>query len=296
MLIHFPQWLILLVIFPFLFFSSCSSAPKRADEIFTVRNTAVKQLNLANYNVSRGRYGDALIILDDAWRLVLSTDDPPLRIKAATSRGNILFFLGRQAEAFRVWESAAAEADASGEAVLAALARIYMIRAALVQLANESGSGETTNAAAGELRARLLPEMTAVSSDPLSNAAGYVTLGLAEKQLKRWTEAENAVRRALDIHEKNRYLEDAAYDWFLIASIRSMAGNYDSALMALNSAIRLDRRAENGFGLASSWQAMGDVYQKAGRSEDSLKAYSRAAEIYRAIDLNDRADKLEKQP
>ena len=286
-------------LFPFLFALcslGCSSPPKRAEEIFIDRNTAAKQLNLANHNVSRGNYEDALIILEDAWRLVLGTDDPSLRIKTAISRGSILFSLGRHDEAFRVWESASIEGDASNEKVLAAQARIYAIRARLVLLstgnAEEPKSGREADAAAEELKAQLLRELTVVRSDPPSTAAGYVTLGMAEKQLRRWADAESAVMRALAIHEKNRFLEDAAYDWFVIASIRSVAGNYDAALEALRTAIRFDRRAENGYGLASSWQAMGDVYQKAGRHEESQAAYRRAAEIFRAINLNDRAEKL----
>ena len=111
----------------------------------------------------------------------------------------------------------------------------------------------------------------------------------------RSVEAENAVKKALDIHVKNLRLEDAAYDWFLIASIRSVAGDYDGALEALGTAISFDRRAENGFGLASSWQAIGDVNDKAGKTEDARAAWQRAAEIYRAIGLPSHAEKLEGQ-
>jgi tetratricopeptide (TPR) repeat protein len=276
------------------FFSGCSSAPKKPVEVFTDRTVAANQLNLANHTANRGRYEDALLILEDAWRLVLGTDDPPLRIKTTISRGSILFYLGRHDEAFSSWESAAREADSEGEPLLAAQARMAGIRATLLLLAAEHGeSGQTADAAAEEFKAQLNREMAEVRSDPLSTAAGYVTLGLAEKQLRRWTEAENAIRQAFAIHERGLFLEDAAYDWFLIASVRSMAGNYNAALEALTTSISFDRRAENSFGIASSWQAMGDVYQKAGRSLESQAAYRRAADIYRAIGLNDRAEKLE---
>ena len=267
----------------------CSSAPKKPLEIFTERNVGASQLNLANQTAIHGRYEDALRLLAEARRIALSTDDPQLRIKTSMSRGNILFSMGRRTEAFSEFESAAAEGDASGENVLASLARIYTIRANL-RLQEESGKN---NAAVGDLTTRLNNEMTAVRSDSSATAAALVTLGMAEKLSGRWTEAENAVKKALDIHDKGRFLEDAAYDWFLIASIRSVAGNYDSSIEALRQAIRFDRRAENGFGLASSWQAMGDVYKKAGRTEDSRAAYRRAAEIFLAIGLNERADQLE---
>ena len=276
-------------------FSGCSSAPRRPDEVFVVRNTAANQLNLANINAAQGRFQDALIILEDAWRLVLSTDDPPLRVSTAISRGSILFSLGRYDEAFQAWESAYAEGDASGLRLLAARARIYSIRAQLVRLSHASPEGGAeADAEAGRLRERILQEVAAVRADDAASAAGYITLGMAEKQLRRWADAENAARNALRIYERNRFLEDAAYAWFIIASIRSVSGNHDAALEALRTAIAFDRRAENAFGLASSWHAMGDVYQNAGRAGEARAAHRRAADIYRAIGLYDRAEELER--
>ena len=283
-------YLLFVIFFLFVIFSGCSSAPKKATEIFTDRNTAIKQLDLANYTANRGRYEDALINLDGARKLAVSADDPPLRIKTTISRGNFLFALGRNTEAFAEWKSAADEGDASGEPVLAAMARIYSIRAQIVLLDTEPGTAN-----AQDLLDQLSREMSAVKSDANATAIGNVTMGLAEKQMGRWADAESAVKKALSYHEGGLFLEEAAYDWFLIASIRSMAGNYDASLDALNMAIRFDRRAENGFGLASSWQAMGDVLSKAGRSVESIVAWQRAAEIYRAIGLNNLAEKLEEK-
>ena len=282
--------LLFAIFFSFVIFSGCSSAPKKATEIFTDRNTAIKQLELANYTANRGRYEDALVILESARKLALGTDDPRLRLSTSISRANYLFALGRSAEAFAEWKSAADEGDASGEAVLAAMARIYSIRAQIVLLDTEPGTAN-----AQDLKDQLSREMAAVKSDANSAAIGNVTLGLAEKQMGNWADAESAVKKALSYHEGGLFLEEAAYDWFLIASIRSLAGNYNTSLEALNMAIRFDRRAENGFGLASSWQAMGDVLSKAGRGGESITAWRRAVEIYRAIGLNSLAEKLEEK-
>ena len=282
-------------LFAFLVFLlvACSSAPKKATEVFTERNTAINQLNLANQTASHGRYNDALVILEEARRLAISTDDPSLRIKTLISRGSILFSLGQRSQAFEDWENAIVEAEASKEGILAAQARIYMIRASIVQL-GAGGSGDIT-AAVEEYKVKLSSEMLTVRSDPFSTAVGNVTLGLAEKELGHWAEAENAVKRALTFHEKSLVLEEAAYDWFLIGSIRSIAGNYGAALEALETAISFDRRAENGFGLASSWQAMGDVFQKAGQAEEARTAWRRAADIYMAIGFKELAERLEGQ-
>jgi tetratricopeptide (TPR) repeat protein len=282
-----PPWLIL-----FLFavvFSSCSSAPQPTGEIYADRNLALTQIDLANKAASRGRYDEALNLMEEARRLARGADDPYLRVRSSIGIGDILFSMGDHDEAFREWENANSEGEASGEGALASFARIYTIRAKLVLLANGMG----TDAAAEELRAQVNQEIAVFRDDEISSAVAYITLGLAEKALGNWAEAEGAVRHALAIHEKNHRLEDAAYDWFLIASIHSVAGNYDDALEALEKAISFDRRAENGYGLASSWQAMGDVNAKAGRTADARAAWRRAAEIYRAIGLTGQAEKLE---
>ena len=277
------------IIFLLAVLSGCSSAPKKPAEVFTDRNIATNQLNLANQTANRGRYEEALHLLAEARRIAVSTDDQQLRLKTSMARGNILFALGRHDEAFQELENSAAEGDASSEKVLASLARIYIIRARLRQ----QEEGIKNDDAIKELIVQLNREMSGVGSDSIATAAGYVTLGMAAKLNGRFSEAENVVKKALEIHEKGRFLEDSAYDWFLIASIRSMAGYYDLSIEALKRAISFDRRAENGFGLASSWQAMGDVYKKAGNNNESSLAYRRAAEIYRTIGFDERAEKLE---
>ncbi|MDR2619200.1 MAG: tetratricopeptide repeat protein [Treponema sp.] len=269
---------------------ACSSAPKKPLEVLTSRNMASSQLDLANRTANQGRYSDALLILEDARKTAVAVDDPPLLIKTAISRGNIVFALGRHDEAFECWEDARLEAEAAGERDFAAQARIYAARGRLVLL-SAGGSGET--GAAEEIRAQVNQEIASIKSDDLSRAAGWLVAGMAEKELGRYTEAETSIRKALEIHEKNRYLEEAAYDWYFIGSIRSVSERYDAAVEALKNAIRFDRLAENGFGLASSWQALGEVYLKTGNRGESGAAFRRAAGIYRAVGLLDLAEKAE---
>jgi tetratricopeptide (TPR) repeat protein len=65
-----------------------------------------------------------------------------------------------------------------------------------------------------------------------------------------------------------------------------VAGRYDEAVEALETAISFDRRAENGYGLASDWLALGEVYAKAGKTAESGAAKERAAAIFKAIGLD----------
>lgn len=264
-------------------FGGCSSVPKRPAAIFTVKNQATTQLELVHKETDRGNYEQALNLLEEARRLAMSADDPELLIREGLSRGTILYALGRTEEADAVWNRALAEAERSGEAELAAIVRIYKARSMLL------ADGATAETVKTQVRTAL----AAIGSDKLSLALGWTVIGLAEKEQHRWSEAEGALQKALVIHEKDNYLEQAAYDWFLIASVRSIAGQYAGALDALGKAIGFDRRAENTYGLGMDWRAQGDIYKKMGKFDEAGEAYRRAAAIFRSVFLEQEALQVE---
>jgi tetratricopeptide (TPR) repeat protein len=262
---------------------SCSSAPKRPAEVFTVRNMAETQLELANQAADRGRYEEALDMLQEARRLAVSVDNPRLLILEGIARGNILYAQGYSGEAEAFWLNALGEAEAAGELELAGAVRIYMARSRLL--------AETAPAEA--VRDQVRQEIAAMKTEKLYIAFGWIVIGLAERASGRWAEGEAAILQALAFHEKNNYLEKAAEDWYLIASIRSVSGQYDAALEALGKAIGFDRRSENSYGLGTDWRAMGDVYKKAGGEKDALTAYRRSIDIFSSIDLEREAADVE---
>ncbi|GHU87200.1 hypothetical protein FACS189476_02210 [Spirochaetia bacterium] len=255
--------------------AACSSAPKRPPEVFLQRTAGERQLELANREADRGNFEMALELLEEARRIAVSIDDPSLRIRTGLSRGNILFSLGRRDEAAAAWDASLAEAETLKHQELAAICRIYRARGRLL---GESGTAD-------EVKAELNRELGFIKTDQLSLALGWTVMGLAEKESRRFTEAEAAVKKALAIHEKDNYLEQAAYDWYLIASIRSVAGKYDSAREALEQAITLDRRAENSWGLATDWRALAEVYRKAGKNAEAEAAAKHSAEIFKSLAL-----------
>jgi tetratricopeptide (TPR) repeat protein len=119
--------------------------------------------------------------------------------------------------------------------------------------------------------------------------------GLCLREIKSYTEAEDAIKRSLNIHEKGKYLEKAGYDWYLIASIRSLSGNTSGALEALESALEFDRRVENSWGLAADWRAMGVVYKKSGKTQEARESYLHAIEIFNALQNKDEVEETEKR-
>jgi tetratricopeptide (TPR) repeat protein len=267
--------------------AGCSSTPKRPAEVTGLKTAGERQLTLANQETDRGNFASALGLLDEVWRVAVASDDPSLRIRTSLSRGNIFFSQGRRSEADSAWAAALAEAESLGGAQgdtqggreLAAVCRIYIARGRLLA-AIRDGAGDQ---AAAPVKTDVNRDLGLIKNDQLSVALGWTVIGLAEKESRRFGEAEDAVKKALSIHEKNNYLEYAAYDWYLIASIRSVAGKYPDATTALEEALALDRRAENSWGLAMDWRALGEVYRKQGKTAEAEAASARSAEILRAI-------------
>jgi tetratricopeptide (TPR) repeat protein len=255
--------------------AACSSPPKNPGEVSVLHRYAETQLSAGNKQADQGALEDALSTLNEVMRIAIAVDDPSLRIRAGLSRGNVLWVMGQRQEAVDGWNVSLAEAERTGNNELTAVCRIHIARGRLL---SPDGKGS-----AQSIRDEVDRNIAQVKSDRLYTAFAWTVIGLAEKELGRYAPAETAVRRALEIHEKDRHFELAAYDWFMIGSFRSLSGDYRGARQALETAISFDRRVENSWGLASDWRALGDVSQKAGDRVSARAAYLRAAEIFHAI-------------
>jgi tetratricopeptide (TPR) repeat protein len=264
---------------------SCSTAPKNPGDVYNLRSHAESLLEAANRDAGRGNFDNALLLLDECRRTAILVDDPSLIIRSRLSRGNVLLALGKTDEAFAEWEFAVGEAQRFGSAELLSVSKIYRARGNLV-------SGK---AGAQAVLDEVNRESANIKNDRLYLAFSWQVKGLVLRVLESYGQAEDAVKRSLEIHERDRYLENASYDWYVIASIRSLAGNTTGALEALDTSIALDRRIENSWGLASSWRARGDVYRKAGRHSEADEAYRRALEIYRAMSNENEAAETQRR-
>jgi len=256
-----------------LVFASCSTASKNPGDVYTLRSNAESMLEAANNDAGRGNFENALLVLDECKRKAMLVDDPSLIIRSRLSRGNVLLALGRTDEAFAEWEFAVSEAQKFGNAELLSVSKIFRARGNLI-------SGR---AGAQAVLDEVNRESANIKNDRLYLAFSWQVRGLALRVLGSHREAENSIKRSLEIHERDRYLENASYDWYIIASIRSLAGDTAGALAALDSSIALDRRIENSWGLAASWRAKGDVYRKQGRHNEADEAYRHALAIYLAM-------------
>jgi tetratricopeptide (TPR) repeat protein len=264
---------------------SCSTAPKNPGDVYNLRSQTEDVLEAANKDAGRGNFENALLLLDECKRKAILADAPSLIIRSCLSRGNALLALGRTDEAFAEWEFAIGEAQRFGNSELLSVSKIFRARGNLV-------SGR---AGAQAVLDEVNRESVNIKTDRLYLAFSWEVRGLALRSLASYREAEDAVKHSLEIHERDRYLENASYDWYIIASIRSLAGDTNGALAALDASIALDRRIENSWGLAASWRARGDVYRKAGRNNEADEAYRRALAIYLAMPNEQEAAETERR-
>jgi tetratricopeptide (TPR) repeat protein len=264
---------------------SCSTAPKNTGDVYNLRKSAEKGLESANKEAEKGSFENAHNLLVEYKKQAILTDDPSLIIRVCLSYGNVYLSLGKIDEAYAEWDQAIAEADKLKDKELIVVTKIFKARGNLL-----SGRADAQS---------VLNELDEVNKEignvkkNLYLAYFWQTKALAQRALNLYREAEDSIKKSLDIHEKEKALESASYDWYTIASIRSLAGNTAGALQALESAITIDRRIENSFGLAANWRAMGDIYSKMGRNDDALTAYKRSRAIYEALGNKDEVTEID---
>jgi len=264
---------------------SCSSKPKNSGDIYDTRIRTEKELATGNREAGRGNFETAYTVMKECKRKAILVDDTGLIIRSGLSLGNVLFTVGKRDEAFTEWEEAIALAERHENKEFLSVAKIYYARGRLL-------SGKSS--AAGVLE-EVNRESVNIKTDKLFIAFSWQVKGLAQRELRAYREAEDAIKRSLEIHEKEKYLENVSYDWYVIASIRSLAGNHQGALQALESSISFDRRTENSWGLAADWSAMGDVYRKTGKTKEAAEAYRRAKVIYEAMGNKNEAEEIDKK-
>jgi len=264
--------------------SSCSTAPKVTGDIYILRKAAEIGLESANKEVAKGNFANAENFLIEYKRMAILADDPSLIIRICLSYGNVLLSLGKIDEAYAEWDNAVAEARKSGNKELLSMAKIFKARGDLLS------ERATSQSVVDEINNEI-----ANVKNKLFIAYSWQTKGLAQRASGSYGEAEESIKKSLEIHEKEKALENASYDWYTIASIRSLTGNTAGALQALETAISYDRRIENSFGLAASWRAMGDIYRKTGRDDDALEAYKRSRAIFEALGYEDEVTEIDKR-
>lgn len=251
-------------------------------------------MELAHQAVMKGEPDVAKQFLSEAWRLAVASDDADTRARVLLATGNAWYSEGAVENALQMWKQAKEEAEQAHSAVLTAAANIHLARGNLAEGSGQPEMSDTDRKKrAEESRATVLAAQKELDGTVVYEAYAWRVLSLAEKELGNTDAALQAIDRAADIHDGEKFLEDAGYDWYIRASILSKAERYTEALPALEEALRFDRRAEISAGTGRNWLAIGQVRNKTGDTEGARTAWIRARDIFRAAFLTVQAQEAE---
>ena len=289
------------LIFISFFCAACSSAPKRQMIYYDVSSLAYDNYEKANGAITRGNYEQAEKYLENAYAKAVSIDKNELICKTLLSAVSLRlqspktetsandFGLPSDLEdLISEAKIAASFCDNSIRPVLESVIRVYEARIKLDRARNNLES--ITNS---EIQKYLDEEIKNLTKEPYYLAFLYRTKGEWAFFLMNYKSAAEHFKIAADIHTKNRYLYEIAYDWYLCATSFSKDGKKAEAIDAIQTALKYDRDAENSAAIAQDYMASAYILIRnsptSSEKEQALFNARRAESVYKSIGLEEQA-------
>ena len=268
-----------------IFFTSCSSAPKRSMQISTIYSSASELIETANSAILTGDYEKATFFLTAAENQSMSIDNYDLLSAVALARCSLCLSYNPpktdQAEnQVNLAQSYVKNcADPKKQQSIVELNRIR------VQIAKAAEEETTVNMQS--LINTLEENKKGVKGDAYYEAQFIQTEGDVYKFCGKYSDADKAYSSAAKAFTDNRYLSEIGICWYKAAQSRSLAGNKEGALAAMEQAIYYDRAAENSMALGTDYYAVGLILLKGNPGNtDKQKAkdsFNHSADIFTSI-------------
>jgi tetratricopeptide (TPR) repeat protein len=258
---------------------SCSSTPRRPDTVVVTRNRAAEATASGNSYFRQGRYDLALRFFTQALELNTSVDNLEGIVQSANSIGKVSMALGDLDGAEQLFTRAREQAGSSRE--LAALC--------------EGNLGELA------MRRGDYDKALAIFDGILAGAAGktgglpdelYALIlhnrGTAHKNLGDGARAREDLSRSLALNLAAKRVEEAAADYYALASLDTREGLFESAKQNALQALNLDKQVENSLGIAKDLYALGVVSSRLGDTASAYDYFRRSYQVSTTLSL--RAD------
>ena len=276
---------ILLIAFVFLL-TACSSAPKRSMQISTIYSSAAEMIESANSCILSGEYEKAGFFLSAAENQAMSIDNYDLLTAAALARCSLaLSYNPPDIETAQNYVGYAKGfvkncADPKKQQAVVTLSEV---RVKVAEGNLSEGAGVNT----GSLLSQLDDNRKSVKGDAYYEAQFTQVEGDIYKLAKNYAQADKAYTAAAKAFTDNRYLSEIGICWYKAAQVRSLAGNKENALAAMEQAIYYDRAAENSLALGTDYYATGLILTKGSATtsekERAVAAFTHSAEIFTAV-------------
>lgn len=250
---------------------SCSSAPKKQDQVFDQRNRAAELARFGNDFYSKGDLDQALRVFTLALAYNAVADNRPGLVESYNSIGKVHLARGANEDASRHFGQALRIAQDLGDEALAAKSQNNLGEAAFAR-------GEF--AAALELFGKALGGRGLADSD---RAVVLHNEGSTLRRLGRAAEAEPRFREALAINVREKIWTEAASNYYMLASLETERGELARAVELALQALESDRKVENGRGIAKDYVALGRISARSGDAQVALDYFERAVLVYRSV-------------
>jgi tetratricopeptide (TPR) repeat protein len=260
---------------------SCSTAPKPRTEVNERKNRAAEFTRSGNERFAQGDYRQALSFFTLALNENVAVDNLEGICSSYNSIGMALLAQGEKERAEASFTEALRLAGKLADPRLAAQSASNLGELALAR-------GQPQKA----LEYLQFAESQIAGQAGAGPAIVFHNLGAACKQLDRPAEAMAYFQKALAINLDLKRFEEAASNYYMIASLCSGQEDYPGAFKALNEALRYDRLMERSRGIAQDLHALGALYEKTGDDENALEHYHRSYLVYRSLSMNGEAARL----
>ncbi len=257
----------------------CSSAPKRQDEVFELRNRAAEAARFGNDHYRRGDLEQAARFFALSLACNAAVDNRAGLAESYNSLGKVHLARGADEEASRAFGQALRIGQDIGDSAVVAKAQNNLGEAAFAR---------------GQFAAALELFVKAGAGSALRDGDQAVVLhnqGAALRRLGRPAEAEPLLREALAINTREKVWDEAASNYYVLAALEADRGAFAKARELAALALESDRKVENSRGIAKDYVALGRIASRSGDAEAALEFFERAVLVYKSLAVVDvRAD------
>jgi len=271
----FGQTIVLFVILTlYIFFVSCSSAPKRAMEKTEITDNAYSRLSLANTELSKSDFVSAKNDLQFAYNASVSVDNADLLTKISLTRITLenaastedKKSIKEKCESY-LQDAKDYSSRSSNPELFNSICTLYEVRIHLI----DSSDLEMALSLCNQIEKK-------ISSEKQYLAYLYRTRGeIYLVQNKNSSAAEQFILAA-NLHTKERCLSEIGVDWYFAARVYSRDGKKQEALDCLQKALKYDRLDENTTGIASDYYGLAIVLLDNNPTENEKKLAKKYAE------------------
>lgn len=251
---------------------SCSTAPKKSDSVITMKTQAAQDATYGESYYRQGRYELALQFLTLSLSEYTSVDDAEGIIATYNSIGKTYMATGSLDMAEDILLKARERAREASQPLLfdssINLGELYLAKA------------DAQQALSIFEEALAMPEKARTQAQ---TAVLYHDMGTAQKNLGDATKALAYYAQSLEINLAQKLAAEAASDYYMIASVHSLAGRFDDAAKNAGLALAFDKQIENSPGIAKDLFALGLIAAKRGDTAAAYDYFQRSYLVYTTL-------------